>query len=97
MIYYTKWRSILVGAAAFEEGPKNPSKGTTVKPVVSASYAQFGVDAGGRRFRLRRTGGSQWHGSSDPVAVETGTCAGAWISVRFRVGTCIAVLPGFEP
>ena len=35
--------------AGFEEGPKNPLKGTSVKPLVSASYAQSGVDAGGRR------------------------------------------------
>ena len=34
--------------AEYEEGPKNPLKGITVKPVVSASYAQSGVDAGGR-------------------------------------------------
>ena len=36
--------------AGFEEGPKNPLKGTSVKPLVSASYAQSGVDAGGRHF-----------------------------------------------
>ena len=38
-------RSILVRSAAFEEGPKNPLKGITVKPLVPASYAQFGVGA----------------------------------------------------
>ena len=42
-------RSILVRSAVSEEGPKNPLKGTTVKPLVLASYAQFGVGAGGRR------------------------------------------------
>ena len=36
--------------AGFEEGPKNPLKGTSVKPLVSASYAQSGVDAGGGNF-----------------------------------------------
>ena len=41
-------RSILVRTAVLEEGPKNPLKGTTVKPLVLASYAQFGVGAGGR-------------------------------------------------
>ena len=41
--------SILVSLSGLGEGPKNPLKGITVKPVVSASYAQFGVDAGGRR------------------------------------------------
>ena len=45
-----QWRSILVGLTGFGEGPKNPLKGTSVKPVVSASYAQSGVDAGGRHY-----------------------------------------------
>ena len=45
-----QWRSILVGSTGFGEGPKNPLKGTSVKPLVSASYAQSGVDAGGRRY-----------------------------------------------
>ena len=36
--------------AGIEEGPKNPLKGTSVKPLVSASYAQSGVDAGGRQL-----------------------------------------------
>ena len=63
--------------AGFEEGPKNPLKGTSMKPLVSASYAQSGVDAVGRRLRLRRTGYLQWHGEDDPVAVETGYCAAA--------------------
>ena len=37
--------SILVRSAVSEEGPKNPLKGITVKPLVPASYAQFGVGA----------------------------------------------------
>ena len=39
--------SILVSDAVFQEGPKNPLKGTSVKSLVSAFYAQFRVDAGG--------------------------------------------------
>ena len=31
----------------FKVGPKNPIKGTSVKSLVSAFYAQFRVDAGG--------------------------------------------------
>ena len=45
-----QWRSILVGPTGIGEGPKNPLKGISMKPVVSASYAQSGVDAVGRRF-----------------------------------------------
>ena len=33
--------------AIFQVGPKNPMKGTSVKSLVSAFYAQFRVDAGG--------------------------------------------------
>ena len=32
----------------YEDELKNSLKGTSVKPLVSASYAQFGVDAGER-------------------------------------------------
>lgn len=39
--------SILVGVAIFQEGPKNPLKGTSMKSLVFACYAQFRVDAGG--------------------------------------------------
>ena len=39
--------SILVSDAVFQEGPKNPLKGTSMKSLVSAFYAQFRVDAGG--------------------------------------------------
>ena len=31
----------------FQVGPKNPMKGTSMKSLVSAFYAQFRVDAGG--------------------------------------------------
>ena len=33
--------------AIFQVGPKNPMKGTSMKSLVSAYYAQFWVDAGG--------------------------------------------------
>ena len=49
-------RSILVRSAASEEGPKNPLKGIAVKPLVPASYAQFGVGAG-RKARTPRACG----------------------------------------
>ena len=52
-------RSILVRTADSEEGPKNPFKGIAVKPLVPASYAQFGVGAEGRqsdKLRLRTPG-----------------------------------------
>ena len=42
-----QWRSILVGPTGIGEGPKNPLKGISMKSLVFASYAQFGVDAGG--------------------------------------------------
>ena len=45
------WRSILVRSAVYQEGPKNPLKGISLKPLVSAWDAQFGVDAGGKRGR----------------------------------------------
>ena len=48
LCYNTSQRcSILVSDAVFQEGPKNPLKGTSVKSLVSAFYAQFRVDAGG--------------------------------------------------
>jgi len=48
---------------------------------VFALNAQFGVDAGGKRGSisypcLRSQGAFQWHGNSDPVFVETCSCAG---------------------
>ena len=39
--------SILVRNTDFQVGPKNPMKGTSMKSLVSAFYAQFRVDAGG--------------------------------------------------
>ena len=49
-------RSILVRSAASEEGPKNPLKGIAVKPLVPASYAQFGVGAGWKARTPRACG-----------------------------------------
>ena len=43
-----KRRSILVRSAVYQEGPKNPLKGISLKPLVSALNAQFGVGAGGK-------------------------------------------------
>ncbi|MDP4153568.1 MAG: hypothetical protein Q8865_09065 [Bacillota bacterium] len=40
-----RWCSILVRAFNAEDGPKNSSKGTSMKLVVLASYAQYGVGA----------------------------------------------------
>lgn len=40
------WRSILVGTAGFEGGPKNPLKGTSMKFLVLATDAQLGAGAG---------------------------------------------------
>ena len=57
IIIPTKWRrSILVRSVVSEEGPKNPLKGIAVKPLVPASYAQFGVGAG-RKVRTPRACG----------------------------------------
>ncbi len=36
----TGWRSILVGTTGSEGGPKNPLKGTSMKFLVLACYAQ---------------------------------------------------------
>ena len=79
VLYCAGWRSILVSAAVFEEGPKNPYKGTTMNPVVSASYAQFGVDAGGRRLSpADRRAAPNGMGIHDPASAETGYCAEAY-------------------
>ena len=74
-----QWRSILVGPTGIGEGPKNPLKGISMKPVVSASYAQSGVDAGGRHFLPAADGPvpMAWE-ARDPAAVETGYCAEAY-------------------
>ena len=76
-------RSILVRSAVYQEGPKNPLKGISLKPLVSALNAQFGVGAGGKCGKslvlgpyLRSQGALQWHGEPDPVYVETCSCAG---------------------
>ena len=47
-ICYTlpEWCSILVRAAFSKDGPKNPLKGISMKFLVLASNAQFGVGAG---------------------------------------------------
>ncbi len=61
-----KWRIILVNFIYYEGGAKNPLKSISVKPLVLASYAQFGVSAGGKGY---------WAPvmaySSDPISVET--------------------------
>ena len=44
------WRIILVDEIYYEDGPKKPLKSISVKPVVLASYAQFGVSAGGIEY-----------------------------------------------
>jgi len=41
-----KWHIILVNLTYYEGGAKNPSKSISMKLLVFASYAQFGVDAG---------------------------------------------------
>jgi len=38
--YKTGWCSILVGTTGSEDGPKNPLKGTSMKFLVLACYAQ---------------------------------------------------------
>ncbi len=50
-----------------------------MKPVVSASYAQSGVDAGGRQFfACGGRASPNGMGNTDPAAAETGYCAGAY-------------------
>ena len=56
MVSADRRRSILVRSVISEEGPKNPLKGIAVKPLVPASYAQFGVGAG-RKARTPRACG----------------------------------------
>ena len=55
-----------------KEGPKNPLKGISMKPLVPALNAQFGVGAGRevRYARLHIQGIFQWHGNHDPAYVE---------------------------
>jgi hypothetical protein len=81
-----KRRSILVRSAVYQEGPKNPLKGISLKPLVLASNAQFGVGAGGKYTRfvyLHSQGDHQWHGEPDPVYVETCSCAGLFGHIDF--------------
>ena len=56
----------------FKEGPKNPLKGISMKPLVPALNAQFGVGAGreARNACLHIQGIFQWHGNHDPAYVE---------------------------
>ena len=44
--YKLKWHIILVNLIYYEDGAKNPLKGISMKRLVLASYAQFGVSAG---------------------------------------------------
>ena len=41
-----KWHIILVNFIYYEGGAKNPLKSISMKLLVLASYAQFGVSAG---------------------------------------------------
>ena len=47
LIHKFDWHIILVNEIYYEDGPKKPLKSISVKPMVLASYAQFGVSAGG--------------------------------------------------
>jgi len=46
-MYKFDWHIILVDEIYYEDGPKKSLKSISVKPMVLASYAQFGVSAGG--------------------------------------------------
>ena len=54
----------------YEDDLKKSLKGTSVKPLVSASYAQFGVDAGDEELWATRNGIRDY----DPLFVETNSC-----------------------
>jgi len=60
------WRSILVSIPCSEDGPKNPSRAQSMKPLVLAADAQSGVGAGGEG----RQGDPQRHAGVDPAPVE---------------------------
>ena len=64
----TRWCSILVRSFVSQEGPKNPLKGISEKPLVSAANAQFGVGAGGRRSPTSASSGRF------PMAWKTRPC-----------------------
>jgi len=51
-----RWCSILVSAEFFEGGPKNPSKGISMKFLVVAADAQSGVVAGSKEAWAIRNG-----------------------------------------
>ncbi len=76
-------RSILVGTAASERGPKNPLKGISVKPLVPAYYAQFWVGAGGKRVNTLADSGRF------PMAWMTRPC------FRGDLFLCADVLPSW--
>lgn len=58
--------SILVGVAIFQEGPKNPLKGTSMKSLVLLVTPSFGWMLG-----VKDSGRAQRHDAYDPVSVET--------------------------
>ena len=97
-------RSILVRPAGSEEGPKNPFKGIAVKPLVPASYAQFGVGAEWkvRICALAEVGRSPMACGSRPcLCGDLTLCIGVLPCGIFDLctnqgGTCIAVLPGLR-
>ena len=84
ILYTTKRRcSILVRSAGSEEGPKNPLKGITVKPLVPAAYAQFGV-------------GAEWEARFFLALADVGRSPMAWgsrPSIRGDLCLCMSVLP----
>ena len=95
--------SILVRSAVSEEGPKNPLKGITVKPLVPAAYAQFGVGAEWEVYfcTLAAVGRSSMAWGSRPcIRGDLFLCIGVlprWYfptCVRLRVVTCNAVQSG---
>ena len=69
LLYILRWHSILVGAYGCEGGPKNPLKGISMKLLVLALNAQFGVSAG----RLDCRAAAMACGA-DPSITETYTC-----------------------
>ena len=78
--FFGRRRSILVITVISQEGPKNPLKGISVKPVVFASDAQSGVNAGGKHLVLA-------HSGRFPMAWKTRPClCGDLLS-------CVDVLP----
>ena len=68
----------------YEDGIKQPLKSISVKPLVFASYAQFGVDAGNEGFMGDRNGiRSSTHLSAETllcgtVVLRTGIKPNSW-------------------